>query len=75
MLKARDGTGAEVAEWKNCLEGLIALMQRVAGIAIGAMAGCPPERVGGIKGEKPLVVGGASVSPGEAAPNKFGFRP
>jgi hypothetical protein len=64
MLKARDGTDAEVSEWRNCLESLIALMQRVAGIAIGAMAGCPPERVGGVQGEKPLVVGGASVSPG-----------
>jgi hypothetical protein len=54
-----------VAMWRQVLEDMLGRLRTIAAIAIRAMAGCPPERVGGDdKGERPLVVGGAAVSTG-----------
>ena len=53
------------AMWQQVLEDLLGRLRSIAAIAIRAMAGCPPERVGGDdKGERPLVVGGGTVSTG-----------
>jgi len=54
-----------IALWQAVLSEMLGRMRTIAAIAIRAMAGCPPERVGGdSKGERPLVVGGAAVSTG-----------
>jgi hypothetical protein len=54
-----------VTLWQQLLADMLGRMRVLAAIAIRAMAGCPPERVGGDeKGERPLIVGGAAVSTG-----------
>jgi len=50
--------------WAAALEGVLHRMRTLASIAIRAMAGCPPERVGGANGARAVVVGGAAVSTG-----------
>ena len=55
----------QMLQWQSTLTEMLGRMRTIAAIAIRAMAGCPPERVGGSdKGERPLVVGGAAVSTG-----------
>jgi hypothetical protein len=62
---AADASTADAAAWRGVMVRALGLMGDVAAVAIGAMAGCPPERVGGGGGGgRPLVVGGAAVSAG-----------
>ncbi|EKX50149.1 hypothetical protein GUITHDRAFT_135333 [Guillardia theta CCMP2712] len=60
-----DTSAEQVEEWRRILQEMLHRMRLLSMICVGAMAGCPPERVGGEGGgEKPVVVGGASVSTG-----------
>ena len=50
LLAGKAVTEAEAAEramWREVVEGVLERMRKLAGIAILAMAGTPPERVGG----------------------------